>query len=174
MEINIKKAYRFKDAEPGMIIDRLIGLRRDYLARCADMTIEALGLDLDKPISFNKLNDMIEKAMETGRPGHLDFSTSVVVYFQPEAIYVELTHFDEEVLSIIGETWPEAEDYTYSALDERPDDVTELKWKERERTWTAIRGDGLAPKEAGLSYDIAEPGDAPMITIMVTSRGKYA
>lgn len=173
MEIAIKKAYRLRGCSPPDVISRLIDLRREYLLKCADMTVEVLDLDLNKPINFPKLGEMIETAMETGAPGHLDFSASAVVYFQDDATYVELLRFDDELIAIINSQWEDADDYAYSAIMDKPEAVTDVGWKEREKVWTQLRGEGLSPKESGLSYDLAEPGDAPMIALMVSSRSCY-
>jgi len=146
--------HKLKDYEMGHIED----FRTDNLAQDALKVNKGKKLE---QVPYYELMDILRGLCNRGFHHPLNFSASVVVYYQNEKMVVQFFGLNygiskPSLCQLLVDEYEKSGkliDFHYQNQTEQPEDITDEEWRAREKFWDAIFDNYLTPAQAGFVND---------------------
>ena len=155
MSTKIYNAYKFVGKDIHELVSKLKDMRREHIAATVYMlrgTIRDFsGSSMDElSVAYHKLADLVREDMKSGVNSSFNLTAAAVIYSFEGQLYIQFFGLDKNV--IISPQY--FIDFHYQNQVDRPDDITDIEWAERERVWDSHD----IPSKSGLTFSLVEIG----------------
>ena len=174
MSLKVYNGIKFKSKDMQDIVKSLHNIRKqaiensieyaknnpdDFVLTMIDSIDDAFKLNVDDyKINLEcqkKVQSSLEKSWRTGNDPNFLFSV-VIIPWDGEyygCVYDDQISANRALLKDI------ADDFHYQNQTDKPEDISDDDWSEREQIWNDIFDIYFTPGEAGLTYEIVKPDD---------------
>lgn len=141
---------------------------RDMIAKIDKATYNDEPINL-KDIRYDMWKEFDEAKMEAKQKGrkveHLDFNMSMFVFINPEVsteyVYLyPIASYDREMLPVL-DSIEGVEEYAYWNNTDKPEDLSEAEWEERELAWDLLLPGAGSLIENGMEFKLYDDYSMP-------------